>query len=90
MNTINLILLVTQTSAILEIILLLVIAGLIGYLTSYFYYKSVYTAKINILEGDIADLISKNDALSAEKNLLEKELKEKDLEIASLKKPGKG
>jgi len=86
MNTLFIILQQTQTSAILEILLLLVIAGLIGYLTSYFYYKSVYTKKINILDGEITALKKHIDILSTEKTRLEKSIKEKDAEIEAMKK----
>jgi len=86
MNTILIILQQTQTGAILEILLLLIIAGLIGYLTSYFYYKSVYTKKINILDGEITALKKHIDILSTEKTRLEKSIKEKDAEIEAMKK----
>ena len=40
----------TKTGTAIEIIVLLLIAGLIAYLTSYLYYKSVYAKKIAALE----------------------------------------
>ena len=89
MNTLFIILQQTQTGAILEIILLLIIAGVIGYLTAFFYYKSVYTKKINILNDEKAELNKQIHALNAEKEGLEEKIKQKDSEIASLKKTPK-
>jgi Tfp pilus assembly protein PilO len=87
MNTILIILQQTNTGAVIEILLLLVVAGLIGYLTAYFYYKSVYTKKINILEGEKNELKKHIETLFSEKAKLELAIKEKDAEIESLKKP---
>jgi len=89
MNTLIVILQQTRTGAILEILLLLIISGVIGYLTSYFYYKSVYTKKINILEGEKAELKKQTDRLSSEKGKLEGIIKEKEAEIEKLKNPKK-
>jgi hypothetical protein len=87
MNTLIVILQQTNTGAVIEILLLLIVAGLIGYLTAYFYYKSVYTKKINILEGEKSELKKHIDTLFSEKAKLELLIKEKDAEIESLKKP---
>ena len=89
MNTHMIILQQNNTGAIFEIVLLLVIAGLIGYLTAYFYYKSVYTKKINILEGEKTELKNHIETLFSEKAKLEHSIKEKDAEIESLKKTKK-
>lgn len=79
----------TNTGAVLEILLLLVVAGLIGYLTAYFYYKSVYTKKINILEEEKTELKKHIETLFTEKAKLEQTIKEKDAEIEGMKKPKK-
>jgi peptidoglycan hydrolase CwlO-like protein len=82
--------------AVTEIILLLIGAALIGFLTAWFYQKSVYTPVIEKLEAEKEDLLNKIDGLNIEisglkKNIndLEKTIEEKDKEIAKLKKPAK-
>ena len=40
----------SRTGAIIEIIILLLVAGLIAYLTAYYYYKPIYMARIHKLE----------------------------------------
>jgi len=77
------------TGAVLEIVVLLIIAGLIGYLTSYFYYKSVYTKKIDVLEGEKTGLQNDIENLVNQKRDLEQTIKEQAAEIVSLKKPAK-
>jgi Tfp pilus assembly protein PilO len=89
MKTLFIILAQTNTGAILEILLLLVIAGLIGYLTAYFYYKSVYTKKIKILEGEKTELKNHIETLFTEKAKLEHTIKDLQTENESLKKPKK-
>jgi len=68
----------TKTAAAIEIIIFLVVAAVIGYLTAYFYYKGVYMKIIHSLEdkikehkGEIADL--KEDVGELEKTLVSKE-----------------
>lgn len=82
--------------AVTEIILLLIGAALIGFLTAWFYQKSVYTPVIEKLEAEKEELISKVNGLNIEisdlkKKIadLEKSIGEKDKEIAELKKPKK-
>ena len=78
MITFNTILAQTLAGTIIEIIVLLLIAGLIGYFTSYFYYRSIYRKKIHKLDSDIKDLHIKNDRLLDQIVKLEKELEEKE------------
>ena len=78
MITFNTILAQTLAGTIIEIIVLLLVAGLIGYFTSYFYYRSIYRKKIYKLESDIKDLHLKNDGLLDQIDKLNKELKEKE------------
>ncbi|MCB8995558.1 MAG: hypothetical protein H6538_08115 [Bacteroidales bacterium] len=89
MNTILTILQQGTTSAIFEILLLLLVAAIIGYLTSYFYYKAIYTRKINVLENEKAQLKGDIERLLADKTNLETQVKEKEAEIVALKKPKK-
>jgi len=87
MNTLLIILQQTRTGAILEIVVLLVVAALIGYITAYFYYKSIYTKIINTLEEEKSVLNKQIDTLRSEKAKLESTIKEKDAEIEALKSP---
>ncbi len=89
MNPLIIILQQTRTGAILEILLILVVAGIIGYLTAYFFYKSVYTKRILFLEGEKVELKKHIDTLFMEKAKLEQTIKDKDSEIETLKNPRK-
>jgi uncharacterized protein YlxW (UPF0749 family) len=77
MITFNTILAKTLAGTIIEIILLLLVAGLIGFFTSYYYYRGIYRKKIYKLEGDIKDLQIKNSTLQDQIDTLNKELEEK-------------
>lgn len=90
----------SKTGAIILIIVLLLVAGVIGYLTAWFYAKSVYTPIIKGLEDDkaqlnreisrlkdeIAKLKNDIDNLKEKAGELEKELTEKDKLIEDLRK----
>jgi F0F1-type ATP synthase membrane subunit b/b' len=89
MNTLIVILQQTCTNAVLEILLLLLVSAIIGYLTAYFYYKAHYTRIINTLEGEKNELKKHIETLFSEKAKLEQALKEKNAEIETLKKPKK-
>jgi len=84
MDTLVIFLAQAKTAAIIEIILLLLVAGIIGYITAWLYYRSVYTKKINLLESEKAELNKKNDSLNVENNELKKKLSRKDVEIEKL------
>ena len=77
MTTFNTILAQTLAGTVLEIIVLLLVAGVIGYLTSYYYYRSIYRKKIQKLDNDLKDLQIKNDGLLDQIIKLKKELDEK-------------
>lgn len=47
------ILALTKTAAAIYFVISLLIAAAIGYLTSYYYYKSIYMKKIHALEDDL-------------------------------------
>jgi len=79
-------------TAVIEIILLLLGAALIGFLTAWFYQKSYYTPIIKKLEEEKEQLNRKIESLNTEitglKNKiegLEKSLAGKDNEIIELK-----
>ena len=76
----------TKTAESIELIIFLVVAFIIGYCTSYFYYKSVYMKKIHALEDEIKGL--KEDVKKSENKVseLEKSLSMKEEEIQKLKK----
>ena len=93
----------STTGPIIEIILLLLGAVLIGFLTAWFYQKSVYTPVIKRLEAEKEDLNKKivglnNDITGLKTKIGElentiaeknKEITDKNNEIEALKKPKK-
>lgn len=94
MNTLMIFLQQTKTAAALEIIALLLVAAIIGYIVAYLYYKSVYTKIIKALESEKEQLnnhIAKlnEDIANLKKNLQDKESQIKSLtvEINELKEP---
>jgi uncharacterized protein (UPF0333 family) len=56
MNNLTILLAITKSGAILEILLLLLVAVIIGYVTAMLYYKSVYGKQILTAESEKADL----------------------------------
>jgi peptidoglycan hydrolase CwlO-like protein len=85
----------SNTGAIITIIAFLLIAGIIGYFTAWFYAKSVYTPVIMGLEAEKTDLLKqvsrlKEDVdglnIKVEKNLerilkLEGEIEKRDIDL---------
>ena len=84
MDTLVIFLAQTKTAATIEIILLLLVAGIIGFVTAWLYYRSVYTKKIKVLESEKAELNKKVDGLNVENSELRKKLSKKDVEIEKL------
>jgi peptidoglycan hydrolase CwlO-like protein len=90
----------SNTGAVILMLGLLLFAAIIGYLTAWFYAKSVYTPVIKGLEAEKAELIKqvagfkddiyklngKVDKLNEKIGKLEEESAEKDKEIKHLKK----
>lgn len=76
----------TKTGAWIEILAFLIIAAVIGFLTSYLYFKSIYIREINFLKEDVAKLNGQISVLRDEIATLGENLAEKDKEIAGLKK----
>ena len=73
----------STSGAVIEMIILLLVAGLIAYLTAYFYYRAVYTKQINALNEE-------KQALERRISVMETELKELKEKLAALeKKPEK-
>ena len=85
----------TITGAVITIVALLLVAVIIGYLTAWFYAKSVYTPVINGLEADKTELnkqvtglkddkgnlIARVEKLNDKISILEEESAQKDKEI---------
>jgi predicted flap endonuclease-1-like 5' DNA nuclease len=85
MNAIIILLGETKLSATIEILFLLIVAAVIGYLTAWLYYKSIYVEKIKSIESE-KDKVSKDLlAVESENGKLQKTLLAKDKEINSLK-----
>ncbi len=85
MDTLVIFLAQTKTVAIIEIILLLLVAGVIGYITAWLYYKSVYTKIINKLQSEKEELNKQIGKLNEDNNELKLHLGKKDEEIEKLK-----
>lgn len=91
------------TGAVITIVALLLVAAIIGYFTSWFYAKSVYTPVIKGLESEKADLLNQVAGLKDDKSKLngkveqlndkigklEIEVAERDKEIKHLSQPEK-
>jgi peptidoglycan hydrolase CwlO-like protein len=89
----------TVTGAVITIIALVLVAAVIGYVTAWFYAKSVYTPVIKGLEIDKENLIRKVDGLNEDvlklngkveklnENIrkMEEDIKEREKEIRQLK-----
>jgi peptidoglycan hydrolase CwlO-like protein len=103
MKTLFIFLVMSKPGAVVFIITLLLVAALIGYLTAWYYAKSVYLPIIKGLENEKDDLIKKvaglkeeieklngkADKLNEKINSLERELEEKEKEMKHLKKKNK-
>jgi peptidoglycan hydrolase CwlO-like protein len=101
MKPLFLILAGSNTGAIVLILGILLVASVIGYLTAWFYAKSVYTPVIRSLEADkteltkqidglkndISNLNEKVDKLNEKISKLENDLAGRNEEITFLKKP---
>jgi peptidoglycan hydrolase CwlO-like protein len=72
----------SNTGPVILIIALLLIAGIIGYLTAWFYAKSVYTPIIKGLEAEKSDLLKQVERLKEEVEKLNFKV-EKNLERIS-------
>ena len=61
MNILTFFLALTKSAAIIEIILLLLGAVTIGYVTAWLYYKSIYSKKIEIIENSSVVSFTRKD-----------------------------
>lgn len=81
MNTAFIILAQAKSGAILEIILLLIVAAIIGYLTAWLFYKSVYEKRLKEIESERHKLNNRIVNLNGKVVDLQKSLDDKDHEM---------
>ncbi|HEX2969962.1 MAG TPA: hypothetical protein VHO46_12755 [Bacteroidales bacterium] len=62
------------TGAVMTIIGLLLVAGIIGYVTAWFYAKSVYTPVIKALQKDKDDLTANVESLNRQLEVMKSEI----------------
>jgi len=86
MKSLLLILAMSPALAAVLIVALLLVAGLIGYLTAWFYAKSVYTPVIKKLEDEKAQLNHEISGLKREIGKLEGNIKELGEKLEELEK----
>ena len=80
MNALIIFLAQTKAGAAIEILSLLLVAAIIGYITAWFYYKSIYSMKIKALESEKDELKSYIVKLNMDNGNLNKTLLEKEKE----------
>jgi peptidoglycan hydrolase CwlO-like protein len=87
--TLSFIQLVSVTGAVITIIALLLVAAVIGYLTAWFYAKSVYTPIIKGLEAEKDDLLRQVAGLKEDITKLNGNIDDLNEKIAKLEEEGK-
>ena len=85
MNAIIILLGESKLSATIEILFLLIVAGVIGYITAWLYQKSTYSVRIKVIESEKNKLNKELRSAESENDKLQNALLEKDIEIKSLK-----
>ena len=84
MNTILILLVQTKSEATIEILSFLLVAAIIGYVTAWLYYKSVYVRRIKVIQSEKDELNKEIAKLYEDKSKLNISLNEKDKEIKDL------
>jgi len=84
MNNLLIFLVQTKSGATIEILSLLLVAGIIGYVTAWLYSKSIYERRIKAIESDRHELNNRIVNLDADIFNLKNSLKEKDYEMEQL------
>lgn len=84
MNTLLILLAQTKSEATIEIIFLLMVSAIIGYVTAWLYTKSIYVGKIKAVETEKLYLNDRLGRLDEENNDLKKGLREKIAESEDL------
>ena len=90
METLVIFLAQLKTAAIIEIILLLLVAAIIGFVTAWLYYRSICRKKIDVLESEKEQLNKQIVKLNEDNSNLKKSLREKENEIGKLKEEMNG
>jgi peptidoglycan hydrolase CwlO-like protein len=99
MNQLSVLLALSVTGSVIVMILLLLVAGVIGFFTAWFYSKSIYNPIVKSLEDekaelnkqilglndDVTNLNSKIDGLNNKVGKLEKKIAQKETEIKNHK-----
>jgi predicted flap endonuclease-1-like 5' DNA nuclease len=84
MNTLIIFLAQTKSGATIEILSLLLVAAIIGYITAWLYYKSIYERRIKVIESEKHELNNRIVNLNGDISNLHKSLSEKDNEMEHL------
>ena len=84
MNTLIILLAQTKSETTIEIIIMLLGSAIIGYLTAWLYYKSIYKKRIEVIESEKHELNNRIVNLDAEIFNLKKSLSEKGEETEQL------
>lgn len=84
MNNLIILLAQTKSEATIEILSLLLVAAIIGYITAWLYYRSIYIRGIKVIESKMAELKNHIVNLNEDKNIHNNRLSEKDKEIKHL------
>ena len=88
MNVLIILFAQTKTAATFEIILMLTVAAIIGYFTAWYYSRSVFRRKLNMLKAEKDALEIEIANAKADKTKKDKLIHEKELEIIHLNKKG--
>lgn len=86
MSTLIILLAQTKIIATIEILSFLLVAAIIGYVTAWLYYKTIYVRRIKVIEAEKDELKNHIVNLNTDKSHLQKRLGEKDNEIQYLNK----
>jgi predicted flap endonuclease-1-like 5' DNA nuclease len=84
MNALTILLAETRGGAIIEIILLLLVAGAIGYVTAWLYYRAFFRDEIDALKMDNKKLHSTIEGLEHQNKMYQKDIEDKLKEINHL------
>ena len=84
MNTLIILMVQTKSEAAIEILALLLVAGIIGYVTAWLYYRSIYRKNLKAVESDKHELNNRIVNLDEEIFNLKQKLSEKEEELKYL------
>lgn len=84
MNTLIILLVQTKSEATIEILSFLLVAAIIGYITAWLYYKSIYVRRIKVIQSEKEELDKEIAKLYEDKSRLNINLNERDKKIKDL------